>query len=120
MNIKTNKIEIELSGDEAYKLALGDDALRIDPMIARAACGLACEIVRRFPALENPRLVPIEGGGAQLELQRGGRCLELQLMDTQTICWLTADDPKAETTGECEVNDERTLFRIVAWLLKGD
>jgi len=65
-----------------------------------------------------PRVVPVSGGGLQLEWESGTRGLELEILDDGSVEYLRTERREPRDEGLVHsINDVRPLF---LWLLSSD
>lgn len=90
--------------------------------IAQGAISLAMDLINHvgFGNVPAPRVIPVSGGGIQLEWVKGNRELEVEVHPNGTIEYLSAYN--GEPTGEAEVEPREALpeaERLLSWLSAG-
>lgn len=86
----------------------------LDSRIADAAMSLL-EMVP-FENLPSPRIVPVSGGGIQIELSKGCRELELYLRPSETIEVLRIQDGVPLNDGEILPSETIDIETLFTWL----
>ena len=84
--------------------------------VTRVAGDRAMEILTRsdIEYFLAPRVVPVSGGGLQLEWKSNNRSLEIEILDDGSIEYLTCED---EACREGRIHDLRELRPLFQWLL---
>ncbi len=73
-----------------------------------------------FGNVSAPRVIPVSGGGIQLEWVKGGRELEVEVHPNGSIEYLAVYN--GEPTGEAEIEPHKVLpeaERLLSWLSAG-
>ena len=68
------------------------------------------------PAMPSPTVVPVSGGGIQLEWQVDGRELEIEFHPDSTIEFLKVNEDETMEEGEIPAGDSVHLSHLLKWL----
>jgi hypothetical protein len=88
------------------------------PTVAAATTAMAILTSTTIEYFIAPRVVPISGGGLQLEWEIGSRVLELEILDDGSVEYLTMEAGEPHREDRLHLTDDvRPLF---LWLLSSD